>query len=294
MEDHSFIKYTRSLHNNPLFKSMSFEYRHIFMTILVNMAFKPVQMNDHGHLIDLNPGQFMTTVRGLAKLCDEKGIDGPKVQRALKMFENIGFSTQETIHRKTIITIRESSICECIKIQNDTRIDTKSIQDRYKIDTQKKNDKKDKKEKTTTTPTPSKGSAVVAFYDCLKENNDLNDDEKEVLQKYDEGRVKLALEYSKHIKPKTTLIQMLRWHCGEIKPPSLPSKVLTDQQKIALSFNTFLLSIGQELMHAQNKTLILEGLVMTPHGQISLSNPVQVLRQDFEEVKRAHRQRKHG
>lgn len=131
MEDNTFIKYTRSLHTNPVYKSLSFEYRHIFMTILVHMAFKPIQLNDHGVLIDLKPGQFMTTIRGLAKLCDEKEIDAPKVQRALTMFENVGFSIQETIHRKTIITIKEPSICESMKKPNDTGIDTKSIQDRY-------------------------------------------------------------------------------------------------------------------------------------------------------------------
>ncbi len=131
MEDNTFIKYTRSLHTNPLFKGMSFEYRHIYMTILVNMAFKPIQLNDHGVIIELKSGQLMTTVRGLVKLCDEKSIDLPKVQRALRMFENMGFSTQETIHRKTIITITESSICESLKNKIDTRNDTKSIQDRY-------------------------------------------------------------------------------------------------------------------------------------------------------------------
>ena len=131
MEDNTFIKYTRSLHTNLIFKSMSLEYRHIFMTILVNMAFKPLQLNDHGKLIDLQPGQLMITIRGLVKLCDEKSIDLPKVQRALKMFESIGFSRQETIHRKTIITVTESSICESIKPKDDTIFDTRSIQDRY-------------------------------------------------------------------------------------------------------------------------------------------------------------------
>lgn len=148
---------------------------------------------------------------------------------------------------------------------------------------------------TTTPPTPLKGEpVVVALYDCLKENTDLSEDEKQILQQYEEKRVRLALDYAKHIKPSTTLIQMLRWHCKALEPPSLPTKPKTDQQKIAIEFNSFLLSVGQELMFEQNKTLINEGQIMTPSGSISLNNPVSVLRKDFDEIKRAYRQRKYG
>jgi hypothetical protein len=139
MEDNTYIKYTRALHNNANFKSLSYQYRHIFVTILVNMAFKPIRLNDHGHPIELRAGQMMTTYRQLVKLCDEDDIDLPKVQRALRRFEELGFSRQETIHTKTIITITEPSICESLINEADTHFDTRSIQDRYKIDTQKKN-----------------------------------------------------------------------------------------------------------------------------------------------------------
>lgn len=146
-EDNTYIKYTRALHNNPNFKSLSYQYRHIFITILVNMAFKPMRLNDHGKPIDIQPGQMMITYRQLVKLCDEEDIDLPKVQRALKRFEELGFSIQETIHTKTIITIIEPSICKSLKMQDETTFDTRSIQDRYKIDTQKKNEKKEENEK---------------------------------------------------------------------------------------------------------------------------------------------------
>lgn len=130
MEDNSYIKYTRSLHTNPIFKSMSFQYRHIYLTILVNMAYKPIQLNDHGVLINLKPGQFMTTVRELVKLCDEKSIKKGTVERALIMFEKVGFSGQETGHTKTIITVTEPSICDSLKNKNGTSFGTKTGQER--------------------------------------------------------------------------------------------------------------------------------------------------------------------
>lgn len=293
MEDNTYIKYTRSLHTNPVYKSLSFEYRHIFMTILVNMAFKPVQMNDHGVLINLKPGQFMTTIRGLAKLCDEKGIDAPKVQRALMMYENIGFSIQETIHKKTIITIKEPSICESLKKEVDTRIETKSIQDRYKIDTQKKNEKKEKNLKETTTPpSPQGGNRVVVSLACLKENTSLEENDKMFLQNaFPEERVKLALEYSKHIKPKTTLIQMLVWHCNMENPPTVPGPRITEQQKLAIEFNKYLPTIGMNEIHEQNKSAILDDICMIPNGSVNLSNPLDYVRKRFEDVKKIYRQR---
>lgn len=298
MHDNTFIKYTRSLHTNKIFKSLSFEYRHIFMTILVNMAFKPIQLNDHGVLIDLKPGQFMTTIRELVKLCDEKGIDRSKVERALTMFEKVGFSRQETRHRKTIITIKESSICESLNCEVETINETKSRQDRDKIETQKKKDKKEEKEKTTP-PTPSKGDRVVVFYDCLKENKELTEDEKECLMQYSENRVKLALEFSKIDKPKTTLIQLLVWHCKQAIPPRPTGKRFTDQQRMAFDFNSYLLSIGQELLYHENLKNIEDGAYMliplngcpTP---ITLNTSLQLLKKDFEDVKNQQRKLKYG
>ena len=287
MEDNTYIKYTRSLHTNPVFKGMSFEYRHIFITILVNMAFKPIQMNDHGNLIDLKPGQYMTTIRELTKLCDEKEIDKSKVERALNMFEKVGFSRQETRHRKTIITITESSICESLKKQIETKIETKSRQDR---DT--KEEIQEIKE-TTTPPNPQGGIRVVVSLDCLKENTDLDEHDKMFLQNaFPEERIKLALDYSKRIKPKSTLIQMLVWHCKMEHAPTVPGPRITDQQKLALEFNKYLPSIGMHEMYEQNKKVIIEDdCCLIPHGSVGLSNSLEFIRRRFDEVKKAFRQR---
>jgi hypothetical protein len=73
--------------------------------------------------------------------------------------------------------------------------------------------------KTTT-------SDVVGFFECLLKDTRLTEEEKEALMKSKatQERVLLALEYSKKVKPTTTLIQMLMWHCTEKKPPQIPKE----------------------------------------------------------------------
>ena len=165
-----------------------------------------------------------------------------------------------------------------------------SRQDRDKIETQKKNDKKEKKEKTTT-PLPPKGGVGVVFYECLKDNKELNEDEREILQKYDERRVKLALDFAKIEKPKTSLIRLLVWHCQQKNPPQPRERVYTTQQRMAIEFNKYLLSIGQELLYQENKQNIEDGayLLIPLNGNpvpVSLANDPLTLKSDFEQSKR--------
>lgn len=159
--------------------------------------------------------------------------------------------------------------------------------------------RKNKKEKETTTPLPPKGENVVVFYDCLKENNDLNEDEKKCLIRFEEKRVKLALDFVKVDKPKTTLIQALYWHCSQKIPPRPTGRRYTDQQRMAIDFNAYLLSIGQELLYHENIKNIENGAyILVPlFGQaqsISLSIDIPTLRKDFEEVKSQQLKRKFG
>lgn len=373
MKEDTYIKYTRDLHTNPVFKSLPYQYRHIFITLLVHMAFRPVRMNDHGVMIDILPGQLMVTFKEIVRLCDEEDIDKSKVQRALILFEKTGLTRQETIHRKTVITVTEPSICRSLNYPIDTRFDTRSIQqnakieaiedfqvqnepemiennkeiieiqesinnlneekcqksiqdsiqdlqplsdsysktyieekemseaendtrsiqDRYKIDTQKKN--YNNYNKTTTT---KEEKDVVVFYDCLKENKDLSNDEKEVLMKFDEKRVKLALNFSTLEKPKTTLIQMLVWHCSQKVAPISNARRYTDQQRMAIEFNGYLFSCGQELIAKENEALIPDGYMLIPlHGRpvtISLNNATIELKKDFDQSRYEQRTRKFG
>src|SRR6185312_15317795 len=115
--------------------------------------------------------------------------------------------------------------------------------DRYKIDTQKKNEENGKKQqqqqqapvvvvssKENEIPKPQfkESKNVVVLYDCLKENKDLTEDEKECLMQYEEYRVKLALKFAETEKPTTTLIQMMVWHCQAKVPPQPVGNRLTE------------------------------------------------------------------
>ena len=115
---------------------------------------------------------------------------------------------------------------------------------------------------------------------------------------YEEYRVKLALKFAETEKPTTTLIQMMVWHCQAKVPPQPVGNRLTEQQKMALEFNKFLLTIGFELIYEQNNSLIQEGhYINGPFGPLSLKNDTRTLRQDFDEIKNSFRraeQRRHG
>ncbi len=130
-----YFKFPRELLLCPNWKSFSLEYRHIFITLMANVAYFPTNQNDHGKMIEVKPGQILITYRELVRLCDEENIDLAKIQRALKRFKDVGFSIQETIHVKTLITVTESNFCKYLKDTNDTRNDTqndtRTIQERY-------------------------------------------------------------------------------------------------------------------------------------------------------------------
>src|SRR5262245_33353610 len=71
-------------------------------------------------------------------------------------------------------------------------------------------------------PLPSLGQVNLyekSFYPCLKKDNRLTPQEKFILMKYPEERVKKAIEYSLVKPPRTTLMEQLTWHCSQLIPP---------------------------------------------------------------------------
>lgn len=143
MSNLGFIKLPRSLLEDPLWKSLPYTYRHVYLTILANVVFKPTIQDDFGVLISLSPGQFLTTERELVRLCDEPDIDKSLVHRALEKFKKLNFSNQTSNHKKTIITISRADILELIE----PNFEPNSNQTRTKLEPQKKNDKNDKNDK---------------------------------------------------------------------------------------------------------------------------------------------------
>lgn len=58
-----------------------------------------------------------------------------------------------------------------------------------------------------------------SFYPCLKKDNRLTFQEKVILMKYPEWRVKKAIEYSLVQSSRTNLMEQLTWHCSQPIPP---------------------------------------------------------------------------
>jgi hypothetical protein len=79
----------------------------------------------------------------------------------------------------------------------------------------------------------------VVFYDSLNDDR-LSQDDKQSLMRYPEERVQKAFEFAKSTKIKTTLVQVLVWHCTQVNPP-LPGKKNTlklECQKAAIGLKS--------------------------------------------------------
>lgn len=285
-----YIKIPRSLLNDPLWKSLPFTYRHVYLTILQHMVFKETTYDDFGVLVTLKPGELITTIRRLAELCNETDIDKSLIERALAKFEKIGFSRQTSRHRKTIVTITRKDICDLIE----TRIETNSRQTRD-IKEESKERKKIYK-KTTTMPKSEDPKVsfeivdgvvvVVGLYKCL-EKAELSLEEKLAAMKFPEDRVEKALDFAlaPTTKIKSNLISTIIWHCKQTNP--IPPKPLpmTEQQEIAFRFNEILRNRGYETVYEKNKNSIWENYVFRIYDgfeqSISLNNPVHEILKDL-------------
>ncbi len=104
----------RSITRSTQYYSMPSKYKVIFQTILDHVSYKSEKFNDHGILIDLEPGQLCISIRELAK------ISGPDISRD----DVVGFLRPTNIcqtlrhevrHRKSIITVIHPELCALYK-----------------------------------------------------------------------------------------------------------------------------------------------------------------------------------
>ncbi len=63
---------------------------------------------------------------------------------------------------------------------------------------------------------------VVVFFDILKKDERLTDENRLALMRFTEDRVKLAIEFSHKVTPTKSLIQQLVWHSSQEIPPKIP------------------------------------------------------------------------
>lgn len=155
-----FIRLPRSLRTDPQWREFTSKERHVFEEIYHRAAYSIIELDDHGKMIVLHPGQLLTTFRQLSDWCndsrpsdwcDEKQpekivyFDKDFVRRLIHKLERCKKVRQEVRHIKTILTIT----CEGFVVSDATGCATRVRQDCDKIATQTKKDKKEKKEKKT-------------------------------------------------------------------------------------------------------------------------------------------------
>jgi len=70
------------------------------------------------------------------------------------------------------------------------------------------------------------------FFQCLKEDNRLDDEDRQALMKFSEDRIELALEYSKKVKATVSLMAQLIWHCNQKKPPQIKKNFKKEVREI--------------------------------------------------------------
>lgn len=154
MSNLGFIQLPRSLLKNDLYLELDCIERHMLQILLFLCCYKEKTMDDHGVLVHLKPGQYMTTEREFVDDCkrlscqsDRPIFNKSRVHRFFLKMKKYHFSDQKVNHTKTIITIILPALCEQWKNKSEPAFESTLNQDRTRIEPQTKNDKNEEKEK---------------------------------------------------------------------------------------------------------------------------------------------------
>jgi hypothetical protein len=149
MSNFGFLRLPRSLREDPLWIGFTQRERHAYEEFLYRMAYEETSQDDHGQVTVIKIGQYLTTEREFADLCNltkPKGMerfDKSFINRLWVKLKRLDFSDHKVNHKKTILTCTRKDICKLIE----PGIEPKVNQERTKSEPQKKNDKKDDNEK---------------------------------------------------------------------------------------------------------------------------------------------------
>lgn len=112
MSKSGFLKFPRSFTDDEVWQSLSADYRSIFMTLLVNYAWKDTIQDDHGKLTMVKIGQCLMTERQImnesfpkSEIENSPAKCKSTVHRALAHFKKVQFSNHETNHKKLLHTL---------------------------------------------------------------------------------------------------------------------------------------------------------------------------------------------
>ena len=98
------IKLHRELLDKAIWGCSTPEQKVVLITLLLNVNYEPKQWEWKGEKCEIKPGQLITSIDSLAKLCGN-GISTKNVRTALKRFESYGFLAIETASTGSLITI---------------------------------------------------------------------------------------------------------------------------------------------------------------------------------------------
>lgn len=141
-----YIRIPRSLLQDPLWIDASPEHKVIFLKLLEKAVYKPKKFDDHGKVIDIMPGQICASLSEIAEMCG-KWCSKKIIERAIIQLEKYGFLGRSKGHKRSLLTITHSDTYEYFKESNGTDFGTILGRSWDDPGTEKKKEKKVKKEK---------------------------------------------------------------------------------------------------------------------------------------------------
>lgn len=95
----------RAIRNDPaIWLGQSAEQQSVIVNLMYDVCYKETAFNIFGHVITLQPGQLVITLRSYPEKCG-KGVSTQKLRTILKRLETAGFLTQKATQGKTLITL---------------------------------------------------------------------------------------------------------------------------------------------------------------------------------------------
>ena len=111
ISEDNFIKLTRLLSLDQDWIDARPTHQSIFICILLRMAYSETEQHFIRHTVKINPCQLYVSQNQLAKW-SSKWITKDDVEGALKYFTKVKFLLHKVLHKKTLITVIHSDICE--------------------------------------------------------------------------------------------------------------------------------------------------------------------------------------
>lgn len=162
-----FLSFNRSFLDDPLWVSLTPDEQHVFNIIAKLACYRPQKFNDHGLIIDLEPGQLCISQVDLAKKC-HRSITKTKIERAIEKLKLCGFLRQEVRRKKSILTVSKSVTYEGSNKLIEAGNEAILRQSRGNLEAETKEVKKEKKEKKEHKASQAPLIEKIAFRPLVK------------------------------------------------------------------------------------------------------------------------------